>query len=72
MKEGKSKDILEKTIDDLISYKQEHFRTEERMMDRSNYPESLEHKKIHGKLTAQVLDFQKKLKKIKLFSPWIS
>ena len=63
IREGKAKNVLEITLDDLITYTRDHFNTEERMMLKANYPEYKEHKIEHQKLTDKVIEFQKSFKK---------
>jgi hemerythrin len=56
---GKGKDALAKTLSDLIGYTKRHFSAEERLMQQSNYPDYIQHKAVHDKLTAQVVEFQR-------------
>ena len=58
MAAGKGKQLLSQTLANLINYTKGHFSSEERLMQRYNYPEYLQHKAEHDKLTAQVLAFQ--------------
>ena len=58
MTAGKGKQILSQTLNSLISYTKGHFASEERLMQRYNYPEYPAHKAEHEKLTAQVVAFQ--------------
>ena len=60
MKEGKAKNVLNKLLDDLVTYTKEHFRTEERMMQTAGYTNLYEHKSEHDKLTQKVIDLQQK------------
>lgn len=60
MAQGKAKDILDKTLTDLIKYTREHFKREEEHMQKINYPLYAEHKKEHDKLIWDVLDLQTK------------
>ena len=62
MRVAKGKEILHTIFDELIWYTKEHFRTEEQIMLKFNYPEFKEHKAIHEKLTEQVLKLQKDYK----------
>ncbi len=62
MKEARGKDVLEKTLDDLVKYTQFHFDSEEALMLKANYAEFKLHQQVHKKLTIQVLDLQKKFK----------
>ena len=59
MTAGKGKDILSKTLSDLVDYTKRHFADEERLMQKCNYPDYPHHKEIHDKLTAKVVAFQK-------------
>lgn len=58
MTAGKGKDVMLKTLGDLIDYTKRHFAAEEALMLRSKYPGYPEHKAFHDKLTAQVVQFQ--------------
>jgi hemerythrin len=55
---GKGKDVLTRTLGDLIDYTKRHFADEEKLMQQSNYPDYIHHKELHDKLTAQVVQFQ--------------
>ncbi len=59
MASGKGKDVLSKTLANLISYTKVHFATEERLMQQYHYPEYAQHKQSHDQLTSQVVQFQK-------------
>jgi len=59
MAAGKAKDVLSRTLSDLINYTQAHFATEERLMQQHEYPDYPAHKQAHDKLTSQVVQFQK-------------
>jgi hemerythrin len=58
MKAGKSKEIMQKIIDDLVMYTKEHFKTEEDIMLRAKYSGFPEHKVEHDLLAKKVVDFQ--------------
>jgi hemerythrin len=62
MSNGKGKDILGKTLDELVSYTVFHFASEEKMMKEHNYSGYSIHKIEHEKLTKQVIEFQGNLK----------
>ncbi len=62
MSKGKSKEILESILSGLVDYTVEHFSTEEKYMDKFNYPDSLMHKKEHQTFVRQVQEYQEKLK----------
>lgn len=68
MKEGRGKDVLEKTLDGLIKYTVYHFSYEEKLFEQTGYPLSDEHKKEHKNLTEQVLIIQEKMKSGASFS----
>jgi hemerythrin len=59
MTSGKGKDVLGKTLSDLIAYTKEHFAAEERLMQAHRYPDYPNHKALHDTLTARVVGFQK-------------
>jgi hemerythrin len=60
MIEGRGKDVLGKILANLIKYTQVHFAAEEKLMQSHGYPGYPLHKPEHDRLTAQVLDFQRK------------
>jgi hemerythrin-like metal-binding protein len=60
MREGRGKEVLGTTLDELISYTKTHFTYEEELMKKANYPDLANHKKEHEQLVAKVLDLQKK------------
>jgi hemerythrin-like metal-binding protein len=60
MKIGKGSSLVGKTLDELIEYTKNHFRTEEDYMIKCNYPAFGEHKKIHDKLTEDVKNIKNK------------
>jgi hemerythrin len=61
MMERRGKEILDGLLKRLIAYTSYHFGNEERLMHDSAYPLYLQHRIEHAKLTAQVLDYQKRL-----------
>jgi len=67
MLKGKSRDILDKVLDNLIDYTKNHFRSEEILFEKYNYPDYLKHKKEHDDLVKQVLEIQEKYKSGKIF-----
>jgi len=56
---GKGKEVLAPTLSNLIAYTQEHFASEERLMQAGKYPDYARHKADHDALSARVLGFQK-------------
>ena len=47
-------------LDSLIAYTVYHFSSEEKYMDKFNYPEAESHKREHELFTAKVLDVKKR------------
>jgi len=60
MKNGKGRDLLGKTLDELISYTVTHFRTEEELFDKHKYVGAIKHKAEHAELTKQAVDLKKR------------
>jgi hemerythrin len=57
MMAGKSKDVLEKTIQGLIRYASEHFSTEEQMFLQYSYPDAASHQQEHKKFIETIEGF---------------
>jgi hemerythrin len=66
MKVSRGNEIMQTIFDELIWYTKEHFRTEEQIMLKFNYPAFNKHKEEHEKLTEQVLKLQKSYKDRKI------
>lgn len=62
MMKGKSKDILESSITELVDYTKKHFKTEEELFDKYSYPKTGQHKKQHDIFVERIKDFQEKHK----------
>lgn len=60
--QSKGHSVLEQSLASLVDYTQEHFATEERLMGDYAYPEVVGHKAEHEKLTAQVLELQRRFR----------
>ena len=60
MNQGKGPDVLESVLEDLVQYTQAHFKREEDAMQRMQYEGYAAHKEEHDKLTAKVLEMQKR------------
>ncbi len=58
MREGKGKQVLDKTLQDLIGYTRTHFMTEERIMKANGYPDYEEQKTKHDKMNQKVLEIK--------------
>ncbi len=59
MNQGKGRDAIGKTLDELVSYTRTHFAYEEQLFKIHGYPTLAEHKAEHDALTEKVIDFQK-------------
>lgn len=57
--QGKSREVLGKTLMGLVGYTKMHFSSEEKYMVSYGYPEYTNHKAQHGQFVRKVLDFQK-------------
>lgn len=60
MKEGKSKEVLGKIIEELISYTKFHFSAEETLMLQNKFPGLSKHKEEHEAFTKKVIEFEEK------------
>lgn len=60
MTQGKGYTVLERAFAALVDYTRIHFAAEERLMSQYRFPHAGEHKIQHEKLTAQVVDLQKR------------
>jgi hemerythrin len=58
MRQGKSKDILGKIIDGLVTYAVTHFKMEEKYFDQFEYASAFSHKKEHTDFTKKVAEFK--------------
>ncbi|PLX49904.1 MAG: hemerythrin [Desulfobulbaceae bacterium] len=56
---GKGRDVLGNILQQLIDYTGYHFSSEERLMEKYDYPDYVDHKQIHARLTDKVLELQK-------------
>ena len=62
MIKGQAKAVMDKILDDMISYCASHFATEERLFSQHGYPDAAEHKDKHHKMTTKVLELQTQFK----------
>jgi hemerythrin len=56
MKAGKGSEAVQKTVERLLSYTQQHFEAEEWAMKQAHYPEFAKHHKAHLALTTKVVE----------------
>jgi len=66
MLEKRGKQALENTLQELASYTVYHFQTEEKYMQKFNYPAYASHKIQHDAFVKKVSDFQKDFQANKL------
>lgn len=57
---GRGKEVLGKTLSELIRYTQEHFKREEEHMQRAAYADYAAHKQEHDKLIKEAVALQTK------------
>lgn len=60
MKSGKGRELLGKTLAELVDYAAVHFKAEEALFATHSYAFESPHRKEHADLTRQALDLQKK------------
>ncbi len=58
MKQGDGNEIIGSTIKKLIDYTEIHFRTEEELFEKYNYPEKKKHVEEHNSFIKKVSDFK--------------
>ncbi len=61
MKQRQTMAVTGGILERLVSYTVFHFDVEEKLFRKHNYPEYSEHKKVHEKLVAKVMDFKTKV-----------
>ncbi|MBK7228223.1 MAG: bacteriohemerythrin [Ignavibacteriales bacterium] len=60
MKDGKGKEVAEKTLNFLVDYTIQHFSAEEDLMKKKAYPDFVNHKANHDKFVAEVKEIKAK------------
>jgi hemerythrin len=60
MSSGKGREVLDRIFNELISYTQSHFATEEKLMATNGYSASDKHKAKHKGLVTAVVELKKK------------
>ncbi len=55
--------LIDKALIELINYAEEHFRDEEEVMERINYPHLAEHRAEHERLVLEVFAFKERFDK---------
>ncbi|MEJ5285435.1 MAG: bacteriohemerythrin [Brevinematia bacterium] len=67
MKEGKGRDVLGEVFSELIEYTKFHFKSEEEVMLKYDFPGYKEHLDEHNKLTKEVMELKEKYDKGNIF-----
>lgn len=67
IQEETDREILGKTLDGLIKYADQHFKTEEQYFVKFDFPDAEMHKAEHHTFTLKVLEYQDKYQKEELF-----
>jgi hemerythrin len=62
-KEGQASDKVEATLNFLVSYTKRHFSEEEKLQKESNYPNFVNHRKLHEDFVQVVADLAAELKR---------
>ncbi len=60
MKQGKGKEVIDKTLDELARYASYHFTTEETLMSKYGFPELANHKREHEDFKVKIKEFMDK------------
>jgi len=60
MKDGKGKEVAEKTLNFLVDYTIQHFSAEEDLMKKKAYPDFVNHKANHDKFVVEVKEIKAK------------
>jgi hemerythrin len=58
MKQGRTRDEMDRVFNELARYTQTHFASEERYMQKIGYPYLAQHRKEHAELMEQVAAFK--------------
>jgi hemerythrin len=58
MKQGRTRDEMDRVFNELARYTQTHFASEERYMQTIGYPYLAQHRKEHAELMAQIAAFK--------------
>ncbi|MCX7820979.1 MAG: bacteriohemerythrin [Brevinematales bacterium] len=67
MKEGKGRNVLGEIFNELIEYTKFHFKAEEEVFLKYDYPGYSEQQREHSKLTKEVMDLKDKYDKGNIF-----
>lgn len=61
IRDNEPKDTVDRVINEIVEYTQDHFKNEESLMQNELYPELDEHKQEHQKLIEEVGIFKERL-----------
>jgi hemerythrin len=59
MKAGRGKDVLQNVIDQLLRYTEQHFKSEEGLLQQAGYPELTTHMALHQQFVSKIKGFSK-------------
>ncbi len=59
MSAGKGRDVLSRSLSELVDYTKTHFTEEEALLARHNYPDLPQHRQQHLELVRKITDFQR-------------
>ncbi|NPA40106.1 MAG: hemerythrin family protein [Thermodesulfobacteria bacterium] len=57
IRSGEAPQVVDEILDDLFAYAHYHFKTEERLMEKYDYPELPSHRREHQKFIAKIREF---------------
>ena len=69
MRMGKGKDVIGKTVKELLDYTRSHFQAEEGLLKKTSYPQLAAHQELHAKFVAEVEGLEKQTREGKLADP---
>ena len=68
LEDGISSDVFTHYLGELVEYTKFHFNDEEALMSKVNYPDLVNHQKLHGKLISQTKELFESTKGVSLTS----
>jgi hemerythrin len=61
MRAGKGAEVIQHVVEELSTYAEHHFSTEESMMEKTQYPDLASHRHEHQEFLNQIRQFQRDL-----------
>ncbi len=58
MRIGKGRETVDQTLNEMLEYTQTHFRDEEELLEKTNYPQLAAHQEMHRRFVAKVKSLQ--------------